>query len=125
MNKHVNGDEFDFLIGKKIIKVEEGTIAKLVCDDGTEIEIETNEGCGGCSNGWSSIDDLKILENNNNAITNVECKYSEEPGWYDNDRFTLFIYYEDGKINEIKGDDGYGNGWYGGGFYITIKNKGE
>lgn len=134
--EHKNGKDFDFLIGKSIIKVEEKQVKDeygynvdgyvLTCKDGTIIEIATNEGCGGCSNGWSSFKDLKKLEENNNIITNIEVKYTED-GWYD-DEFTIFIYYEDNTINQLKGDDGYGNGYYGGGFYITIKNaesKGE
>ena len=133
---HKDGKNFDFLIGKSIIKVEEKQVKDeygynvdgyiLTCKDGTIIEIATNEGCGGCSNGWSSFEDLKKLEENNNIITNIEVKYTED-GW-DNDEFTMFIYYEDNTINQLKGSDGYGNGFYGGGFYITIKNverKGE
>lgn len=134
--EHKDGKDFDFLIGKSIIKVEEKQVKDkygynvdgyiLTCKDGTIIEIATNEGCGGCGNGWSSFEDLKKLEENNNVITNVEVKYTEG-GWED-DEFTMFVYYEDNTINQLKGDDGYGNGYYGGGFYITIKNvesKGE
>lgn len=118
-----------FLIGKSIIKVEEAKIKDernclqdgfiLTCKDGTIIEIATNEGCGGCGNGWSSFDDLKKLEENNNAITNIKIEYKE--GWKE-DKFTMFVYYEDNTINKLEGDDGYGNGYYGGGFYVTIKN---
>ena len=51
----------------------------------------------------------------------------------EDDRFKIFIYYEDSLYNQtsrevIQGEDGYGNGYYGGGFYVTIKNletKGE
>ena len=134
--EHKDGKDFNFLIGKSIIKVEEKNVKDeygynvdgyiLTCKDGIVIEIATNEGCGGCSNGWSSFEDLKKLEENNNIITNIEVKYTED-GWYD-DEFTMFIYYEDNTINQLKGNDGYGNGYYGGGFYITIKNlesKGE
>ena len=78
-----------------------------------------NEGCGGCGNGWSSFNDLVKLQNNQNVITNVECKYSNECA--EDDSFKMFIYYADGQINELDGDDGYGNGCYGGGFYVTIK----
>lgn len=53
-------------------------------------------------------------------ITNVEIEYSKD-GWSD-DEFKMFVYYEDGTINELNGDDGYGNGYYGGGFCVTIKN---
>ena len=130
--EHKDGKDFDFLIGKSIIKVEEKQVKDeygynidgyiLTCKDGTIIEIATNEGCGGCGNGWSSFEDLKKLEKNNNVITNIEVKYMRD------DEFTMFIYYEDNTINQLNGDDGYGNGWYGGGFYVTIKNlenKGE
>lgn len=128
--EHCDGKDFGFLIGKSITKAEETKIKDewgyfvdgyvLTCDDGTIIEIATNEGCGGCGNGWSSFDDLKKLEENHNVITNVECKYTED-GWED-DEFTLFIYYSDNTINQLKGDDGYGNGYYGGGFFVTIKD---
>ena len=136
--EHKDGRDFDFLIGKSIIKVEKQKLKNddewedkvdgylLTCKDGTIIEIATNEGCGGCGNGWSSFEDLKKLEENNNVITNVEVKYENK--WYEDDDFTMFVYYEDNTINQLKGDDGYGNGYYGGGFYITIKSvesKGE
>ena len=123
--EHKDGKDFDFLIGKSIIKVEEKQVKDeygynidgyiLTCKDGTIIEIATNEGCGGCGNGWSSFEDLKKLEKNNNVITNIEVKYMRD------DEFTMFIYYEDNTINQLNGDDGYGNGYYGGGFYVTIK----
>lgn len=128
MNKeHRDGNEFDFLIGKSIIKVEKEEtyidIFKLICSDGTIIYIETNDGCGGCGNGWSSFEDLKKLEENNNVITNIKTEYTT---YYDYpEDFTMFVYYEDGTINQLYGDDGYGNGYYGGGFYITIKKVGE
>ena len=123
--EHKDGKDFDFLIGKSIIKVEEKQVKDeygyyvdgyiLTCKDGIIIEIAENEGCGGCSNGWATFEDLKKLEKNNNAITNIEVKYMQD------DEFTMFIYYEDNTINQLNGDDGYGNGYYGGGFYVTIK----
>lgn len=133
-NKHCDGKDFDFLIGKSIIKVEEKRVKDeygdmvngyvLTCKDNTIIEIGENEGCGGCGNGWSSFEDLKKLENNHNAITNVICEYVKDEGdWY-NDKFKLFIYYQDDTLT-LEGDDGYGNGYYGGGFYVTIKNIDE
>lgn len=128
--EHKDGKDFNFLIGKSIIKVEEKQVKDdcgyivdgyiLTCKDGTIIEVATNEGCGGCSNGWSSFEDLKKLEENNNVITNVEIKYENK--WCEDTEFTMFIYYEDNTINQLKGNDGYGNGYYGGGFYITIKD---
>lgn len=126
MTTHWDGKDFGFLIGKSIIKVEQEKgnydrdIFKLICDDDTIIEIETNDGCGGCGNGWSSFDDLKKLEQNHNAITNVVCKYSEN-SYMENDEFKLFIYYKDDVLT-LNGNDGYGNGYYGGGFYVTVKS---
>lgn len=126
MTTHCDGKDFGFLIGKSIIKVEQEKgnydrdIFKLICDDDTIIEIETNDGCGGCGNGWSNFDDLKKLEQNHNAITDVICKYDEN-SCIENDDFKLFIYYQDDALT-LAGSDGYGNGYYGGGFYVTIKN---
>ena len=45
----------------------------------------------------------------------------------EDDRFKIFIYYQDSSYNNksrevIQGEDGYGNGYYGGGFYVTIEN---
>lgn len=126
MEKHCDGKDFNFLIGKSIIKVKQENgkcgrdIFKLICDDDTIIEIETNDGCGGCCNGWSSFDDLKKLEQNHNTITNVVCKYDGN-SCIENDKFKLFIYYQDDVLT-LNGNDGYGNGYYGGGFYVTIKN---
>lgn len=129
--RNIEGKDFDFLIGKSIIKVIGGVKVDngydksdgyiLICNDGTEIRVALNEGCGGCGNGWSEID-LSVLENNKNVITNVEYKKgNDSEGFeYDDDAFTLFIYYEDNKINRVDGSDGYGNGYYGGGFYLSI-----
>lgn len=81
--RNIEGKDFDFLIGKSIIKVISGVKVYndydesdgyiLICNDGTEIRVALNEGCGGCGNGWSEID-LRVLENNKNVITNVEYK---------------------------------------------------
>ena len=54
------------------------------------------------------------------AITNVVCKYSEN-SYMENDEFKLFIYYKDDVLT-LNGNDGYGNGYYGGGFYVTVKS---
>lgn len=61
-NEHCNGSDFDFLIGKSIIKVEETKVKDeygcnvdgyiLTCSDDTQIIVATNDGCGGCRNGW-------------------------------------------------------------------------
>lgn len=132
--KAIDGEELaDKLIGKKIIKVEEcrceDTYSKadgyrLYCEDGTILEVAKNEGCGGCDNGWSEIDLLE-LNNNKSIITNAKYEDGNDDEFYkyDSDAFTIFIYYEDGKINKISGTEGWGNGYYGGGFYLKVKKN--
>lgn len=115
---------FDVLIGKKIVKVTgggkkyDGSEYKLHCSDGTVILVEENEGCGGCSNGWSDISEIKKLEEVDNVITHVE--YKKTKGDWDDDA-TIFVFYERTEFNQtIEVDEGWGNGYYGGGFYISI-----
>ena len=117
---NADGNDFDFLIGKRIKEVvNKNDSYQLTTTDGEKITITVNEGCGGCANGWSDIDDLKVLEDSDNAIMNVVCSQKD----YE-DQFKLFIYYHD-KTLEIEGDDGYGNGYYGGGFWVTIEKEGS
>lgn len=137
--KQHNGDGLpNYLIGKTILKVEKTEVRddygltdgyRLYCSDNTILEIGLNKGCCGCSNGWSEIELMK-LNDNQNVITNVkyEKDTTNEDYKWDDDAFTLFIYYQDNQINEISGTDGYGNGYYGGGFYvnvISIESKSE
>lgn len=131
-----DGDGFDWLIGRRIVKVEDAVAPAdtymetggylLTCDDGTQLLTYENEGCGGCGNGWSDLPDLSLLANHDNAITNVEAVYDK-----DETTFRLFIYYSDERFDVGSGDDGYGNGYYGGGFYLRVikpvkeKNDGQ
>lgn len=127
-----DGDGFDWLIGRRIVKVEDAVAPAdtymetggylLTCDDGTQLLTYTNEGCGGCGNGWSRLPDLEQLAKRDNAITKVEAVYDEPlDDWgYDYCTFRLFVYYADERFDVGKGDDGYGNGYYGGGFYLRV-----
>lgn len=116
---HVDSHEFDFLIGKRIVKVLGDTDQfKLITADDEVITIKTNEGCGGCTNGWSELPNLKLLEDADNAIMNVTSDYLTSNS-YEEDQFKLFVYYHN-KVLEVQGDEGYGNGYYGGGFWVTI-----
>ena len=115
MAEHRDGDSFDFLIGKRSTKViDTGDAYLLTTADGEEITVTPNQGCGGCSSGWSEFSDLEKLAETDNAITNVTTEYGGD------DDFKLFIYYHD-KTLEVEGTDGYGNGYYGGGFWVTIE----
>ena len=104
------------LIGMKITSMYDEYI---VLEDGTRIEIDINEGCGGCSSGWS---ELSIVNQMNSvdldaAIMNVE--YSQDNG--SSDKFKIFIYLANKETIELDGDEGIGNGYYGSGFWVTVK----
>lgn len=104
------------LVGMKITSMYDELI---VLENGTRIEIDINEGCGGCSSGWS---ELSIVNQMNSvdldaAIMNVE--YSQDNGA--SDKFKIFIYLANNETIELDGDDGVGNGYYGSGFWVTVK----
>lgn len=105
-------------VGKSVKKVSDYT---LELSDGTVLEIEGNYGCGGCSAGNYDLEELNDCEN---IITNVEVEVSEDDAvdWYDVDvTYHLFVYSGHTKINlaTIQGTDG--NGYYGTGFWIKVK----
>lgn len=113
------------LVGRKVSKVSDDT---LLLDDGTEVQILPNEGCGGCTAGWYK---LAALNECDNVITRAEVAVGPQPG-VDEDgdewgeyteafRYTLFVYTEHQQtaLAVIDGDDG--NGYYGTGFEIVVK----
>ena len=77
-------------------------------------EIESNEGCGGCSNGWSSINVLSEFIGKEIKIKTID-NISEND---DSDEYKLNI---NGKIIADV-DTGWGNGYYGGDFKINLIN---
>lgn len=101
------------LIGVKITSISKDLI---VLEDGTLIEIEINEGCGGCDSGWSELT-LSKSANLDAAIMNVE--YTQD--FKSSDKFKIFIYLANNETIELDGDDGVGNGYYGSGFWVTVK----
>lgn len=120
-----NGIDFDFLIGLKIVKVEREddlyhTTYTLTLSDGSICGIKSNSGCDGCDNGWSTLPDLTKIILVDHVITNVKVKYNNK----DDDKFKIFIYYHDSRFDG-DGTDGYGNGYYGGGFWLTLTKIGS
>ena len=110
------------LVGHRIIYMNEEVI-KL--DNGVTLNIQLNEGCGGCSSGWSELDvvnfDKKYSEA---AVMNVvyESYYTdkEKNKNYSQDEFKIFIYLVNKEVIEIDGDEGVGNGCYGSGFWVSV-----
>ena len=103
----------ELLLYRKIIKVSD---EKLLLDNGVELEIIANEGCGGCSSGWYSVTELNGCDN---AITNVEF---EEENIEDDERsYKIFVYAENEKIKMLQVDGDDGNGYYGTGYSIKVR----
>lgn len=109
----------ELLMYRKVIKIENGT---LYLDNGVELEIVANSGCGGCSAGWYEVTELNGCDN---AITNVEfvCEDINDPKSYDDTSYKIFVYAEDKKIKLLQVDGSDGNGYYGTGYSIVVKTK--
>lgn len=108
---------FKSLIGQKIICVDEVGVTKiLTTDKGVKLTVEENEGCGGCGNGWSSFVMPDDLTDCNNAIVDVSITSGNDG----EGSYILSIFKENKQISKILTDDGYGNGYYGGGFQIEV-----
>lgn len=108
------GDRFfDFLerlVGQKIKFIDNNIL--LVEVDNNYYYIKGNEGCGGCSNGWSHI--LISPEFIGKEITIKSLRGVSEDR--ESDLYDLFI--NDEKVAEV--DTGWGNGYYGGDFEIIL-----
>lgn len=110
----------ELLVGRHIVSVDidnrDGDMAntgKVLLDDGTMLEVRGNEGCGGCYNGWFSITTLNRVEN---VITNVETNYADDD---DEMVFQVFVFAQDERLLLLQAD-GYDNGWYGTGYWLTV-----
>lgn len=96
---------------------------KLTLDNGREIYVIPNEGCGGCTSGWY---DLKSLERVDNIITRVdfEVESSDDVDYYNeysSERvYRIFVLAGHERINAltVEGDDG--NGYYGTGYELVV-----
>lgn len=105
------------LLYRKIVRVEGDT---LVLDNGVQLEVIPNEGCGGCSNGWYYLTELNKCDN---AITKVEfCTDDDfEDDGYNDTSYKIFVYAENEKTKILQVDGSDGNGWYGSGYSIRVR----
>lgn len=114
--EHYEEDKIrELLLYRKIVKVENDS---LFLDNGTELVICGNEGCGGCSSGWYSVTELNGCDN---VITNVEFSCEDIDDEYDDTSYKIFVYAEDKKIKIVQVDGTDGNGYYGTGYSIIVK----
>lgn len=120
---HYNEKEIKkILMYRKIVKVDEDT---LYLDNGVELKVLPNEGCGGCGNGWYW---LKELNGCDNAITNVEfeCEsLNPDDRWSEEYSYKIFVFAEDTRIKIVQVDGDDGNGYYGTGYSIRVKMPGR
>lgn len=109
----------ELLVGRKV-KVDGDN---LILDNGIVLEVIANEGCGGCSSGWYSITKLNEVDN---AITNVEFDCDGDVANEDDDTsYKIFVFCEDTRIKLLQVDGSDGNGFYGTGYTIIVKQKEE
>jgi hypothetical protein len=111
------------LFGRKVTVKENGCNGILLLDNGIELEIVPNTGCGGCSSGNY---ELTVLNGCDNAITNVELATDdyedEEDGYYETDTsYKIFVFTEDKRITLAQVDGTDGNGYYGTGYEIYVR----
>lgn len=123
-------DITDLLLGHKVVKVDD---EHLVLDNGTTIKAIGHDGGCACSAGCY---DLSVLNGTDNIITRVEFDYrpagdGEDPTFEEGDddapkdRWTgyyrVFVFAEDKRINLMQFDGTDGNGYYGTGFEILVR----
>lgn len=114
-------------IGRKVVKADTKT-GTLTLDNGTELKIIPNEGCGGCVSGYYELERLATFDN---VITNVDHVRrsgvkiddldEDYEDWIDQ-TYSIFVYSEGIPIGQevvhVAGTDG--NGYYGTGYEIQV-----
>ena len=110
----------ELLLYRKIVKVERlnDQDGVLTLDNGTQLIVKGNEGCGGCGNGWYYLDELNDCDN---VITDVKCEIS---GTEYDDVYNIFVYAEDKQINCVQYSGG-DNGYYGTGYDLYVRVPGR
>lgn len=106
----------NLLVGHSVIEVKDHT---MILDNGTTVEVQPNEGCGGCSNGRYQLEELNRCEA---VITSVRLHCSDDDQ-YDAHTYTIFVLAANKEqvLLSVKGDDD--NGYYGTGYQLLVKVK--
>jgi hypothetical protein len=130
LNQDNEQEIVDLLMGRKVTKVDDD---HLLLDDGTVIKAIGHDGGCACSAGCY---DLSVLNGVDNIITRVEFDYRpagdgdypklgdhpDDPtdGW--TGYYRVFVYAENQQINLMQFDGSDGNGYYGTGFEILVRD---
>lgn len=109
------------LRGRYVTSIDNGTIT---LDDGTELYIHGNEGCGSCESGWYWLENVYKQGSRQARIMSAYVAYDED----DEDApsiYTLFVMVDGNPtqlpLATVRGDNG--NGYYGTGFTLTATLK--
>lgn len=109
------------LRGRYVTSINDGIIT---LDDGTELYIHGNEGCGGCESGWYWLENVYKQGSQRARIMSAYVAYGED----DEDApsvYTLFVMVDGNPtqlpLATVRGDNG--NGYYGTGFTLTATVK--
>lgn len=109
------------LRGRYITSIDNGTIT---LDDGTELDIHGNEGCGGCESGWYWLENVYKQGSQRARIMSAYVAYGED-GEDAPSVYTLFVMVDGNPtqlpLATVRGDNG--NGYYGTGFTLTATIK--
>lgn len=112
----------NLLIGRKVVKVEEDM---LRLSGGVYLKFKGNEGCGGCASGWYDLTELNDVDN---IITNVEFDYQPTDDYsddYSDGYYRIFVFADNQKVNLVTFEGTDGNGYYGSGYSILVRQPGE
>jgi hypothetical protein len=93
---------------------------EFVLDNGTILKATESYGCGGCSNGYWSVDAPNDAPTQ--VITNVEVVDEFNTSGPDEATLRMFVYAE-GIKTEIVRSSGSDNGYYGWGYEVFVTEK--
>ena len=115
----------DALLGRRIVKLEKPPVsaysmgkAQILLDDGTVLLLEGRDGGCACSAGCYSLEHLASLGDVDNIITNVVFHNDPQE---DKGEYSIFVFADNKKINLATFEGHDGNGYYGTGYYITVR----
>ena len=99
----------------------ESAEGKVILDDGTELLLGGN--CGGCSCGAGDYYLTRLNDMPINGITNVEVVVEDRDGnpYSDSHTYRIFVLAQDERFELAAFDGDDGNGYYGTGFWFTVK----
>ena len=119
------------LIGRSVASVQmakekvtkdwwsESAEGKVILDDGTELLLGGN--CGGCSCGAGDYYLTRLNDMPINGITNVEIVVEDRDRYPDSHTYRIFVLAQDQRFELAAFDGDDGNGYYGTGFWFTVK----